>query len=121
MTDRESATFVELRQPTQCALWEHPERATGKFAELFEKIETFEDGSHLTRVLYKCRECSQLYFFEWFEWVDWEDGNDTQYSTLIPVQTSEEIEALKKTDNFDLMRYYPRLHVDGAPAWLGKG
>jgi hypothetical protein len=71
--------------------------------------------------LYKCRECGQLYFFEWWEWVDWEDGNDTQYSTLIPVATVEESETLKKTDSFNLMRYYPRLHVGQGAAWVGKG
>jgi hypothetical protein len=121
MTDGESTT-IELRQPTQCVLWEHPERTAGKFAELFEEVETYEDSSHSMRVLYKCRECGQLYFFEWWEWVDWEDGNDTQYSTLFPVGTVEESETLKKTDSFNLMRYYPRLLVGGASsAWVGKG
>jgi hypothetical protein len=121
MTDRETPTIVELRPPTQCVLWEHPEQTSGKFAELFEKVETYEDSSHSMRVLYKCRECGQLYFFEWWEWVDWEDGNDTQYSTLFPVETVEESEKLKTTDSFNLMRYYPRLHVGGGAAWVGKG
>jgi hypothetical protein len=97
------------------------ERASGKFAELFETVETYEDSSHSTRVLYKCRECGQLYFFEWWEWVDWEDGNDTQYSTLFPVETVGESETLQKTDSINLMRYYPRLHVSGSSsAWVGK-
>jgi hypothetical protein len=119
MPDGESTT-IALRQPTQCVLWEHPERTSGD--ELLEEVETYEDSSHSMRVLYKCRECGQLYFFEWWEWVDWEDGNDTQYSTLFPVGSVEESEALKKTDSFNLMRYYPRLYMGGASsAWVGKG
>jgi hypothetical protein len=121
MADEGATTIIELQQPTHCVLWEHPERADGKFTELFEKMETFVDGSHLTRALYKCRECGHLYFFEWFDWVDWDNDNDRDYSTLIPVRTLEEIETLKKTDNFNLMRYFPRLHLDGVPTWVGKG
>jgi hypothetical protein len=75
----------------------------------------------LERSLFKCRECGQLYFFEWNEWVDWDEGNDTSYSTLIPVQTKEEVEALKATSIFTLMTYFPRLHLDGKATWVGKG
>ena len=42
------------------------------------------------------------------------------YTTLIPVQTKEEIEALKETDIFTLMTYFPRLQLDGTPKWMGK-
>jgi hypothetical protein len=76
--------FVQLPPPTACALWEHPERAGRKFAEIFEEVESYEDSSHLSRALYKCRECGQQYFYEWYEW---DGGNDSNYSTLIPVQT----------------------------------
>lgn len=110
----------ELRHPIQCLLWEHPERAKVKFSEIFDQVEEYEDSSHLNRALYKCKECGQLYFFEWYEWVDWDEGNDKSYSTLIPVQTPQEIEALKETSTFDLMTYYPRLHLDGQPSWNGK-
>jgi hypothetical protein len=116
----ESFASVELRHPTQCELWEHPERAARKFSEIFETVEDYEDSSHLNRSLYKCKECGQLYFFEWNEWVDWENGDDRSYSTLVPVQTPEEIEALKQTSTFTLMCYYPRLHLDGQPRWNGK-
>ena len=55
------------------------------------------------------------------EWVDWDKGNDKQYSTLVPVQTSEEIAALKRTSTFTLMTYFPRLQFDGRePKWIGK-
>jgi hypothetical protein len=122
VTELELSTFVQLPPPAACALWEHPERAGGKFAEIFEEVESYEDSSHLSRALYKCRECGQLYFFEWYEWVDWDGGDDRSCSTLIPVQTPEQLEALKQTDMFGLMRYYPRLHLDGGtPVWNGKG
>jgi hypothetical protein len=70
--EEEPNTFVQLPPPTACALWEHPERAGGKFSEIFEEVESYEDSSHLPRALYKCRECGQQYFYEWYEWVDWD-------------------------------------------------
>jgi hypothetical protein len=111
---------VNLGHPTQCVLWEHPERISRKFLEIFDEIECYEDSSHLTRSLYKCKECGQLYFHEWYEWVDWEDGNDKMYTTLIPVQTPEEIQTLKETDTFMLMTFFPRLQLDRSPKWIGK-
>ena len=92
VTEPESVKIVRLRRPTQCILWEQPNGISGKFSEIFDEIECYEDSSHLTRSLYKCKECGQLYFHEWYEWVDWEDGNDKMYTTLVPVQTTEEIE-----------------------------
>jgi hypothetical protein len=80
VAEEEAIRIVKLRQPTECALWEHPERINGKFGEFLEEVEAYEDTSHLTRSLYKCRECGQLYFHEWYEWVDWDEGNDKQYS-----------------------------------------
>ena len=121
MTDQEPVRIVQLRHPTQCVLWENPGRVAGEFAEFFEEIESYEDSNHLTRSLYKCRECGQLYFHEWYEWVDWDQGNDKQYSTLVPVQTQDEIAALKQTTIFTLMCYFPRLQFDRAkPEWICK-
>jgi hypothetical protein len=121
MTEEDATDFVQLRPPTQCAMWERPELALGKFSQTFEMVEEYEDDSHLSRSLWKCRECGQLYFREWYEWVDWDEGNDKIYVTLIPVQTPEEIAALKQTTTFTLMRYYPRLQLDkGNPVWIGK-
>jgi hypothetical protein len=52
--------------------------------------------------------------------VDWKEGNDKMYTTIVPVQ-EEDVEALKSTDPFNLMRYFPRLHLDGGrPTWFGK-
>jgi hypothetical protein len=92
------------------------------FAQAFEVVESYENSSHLSRSLYKCGECGQLYFYEWYEWVDWKHGNDKQYSTFVPVQTAEEITALKQTDTLSLLRFFPRLQWDGSKiGWIGKG
>jgi hypothetical protein len=92
------------------------------FAACLERIESYEDSSHLVRGLYKCRECGQLYFYEWYEWVDWDDGDDRHYTTLIPVQTEAEIEALKQESTPGLLRYSPRMQLDGGKiVWVGKG
>jgi hypothetical protein len=120
ITMTEPIPMVQLNPPTGCVLWDHPERLAGRFSELLEEVEAYEDSSHLTRSLYKCRECGQLYFHEWYEWVDWDQGNDKQYSTLVPVQTQEEIAALRETNVFTLMTYFPRLNFNGTPKWVGK-
>ncbi len=121
MTEEEPSEIVHLHEPTGCLLWEQPDRISGSFGELFDEIESYEDSSHLTRSLYKCRECGQLYFHEWYEWVDWKDGNDKMYTTLIPVKTQAEIEALKQTDTFSLLMYFPRSQFDGGkPRWMCK-
>jgi hypothetical protein len=122
MTEEEPPQIVHLQNPTGCSLWADPDRiVSSKFSELFDEVESYEDSSHLTRSLYKCRDCGQLYFHEWYEWVDWKDGNDKMYTTLIPVQTQAEIEALKQTNNFTLLTYFPRLQWDGGkPRWMGK-
>ena len=116
----EPTSIVQLNPPTGCVLWDHPERLAGRFSDLLEEVEAYEDSSHLTRSLYKCRECGHLYFHEWYEWVDWDEGNDKQYSTLVPVRTQEEIAALRETNVFTLMTYFPRLNFNGTPKWVGK-
>ena len=121
MADEDPTNFIQLRQPTQCAMWERPELALGKFSQTFEMVEKYEEESHLSHSLWKCQECGQLYFHEWYEWVDWEEGQDKTYVTLIPVQTPEEIAALKQTTILTLMSYFPRLQLDNRKAvWIGK-
>lgn len=102
-----------MKNPTQCVLWENPELIRqDTMKDRFELLDTYEDDSHLRRYLLKCRECGQRYFFEFYEEVDWVGGNDSQYSTYIPVETDDEVEKLKKTDQFQLLQFYPRLQVD---------
>lgn len=115
-----------MKAPTQCVLWEHPERI--EMPEQFEHLATYEDDSHLIRRLLKCRECGQCYFYEFYEEIDWENGNDPQYRTYIPVETEEEIEELKKSSSFELLRFTPRLQRDfpkeadkpSKSCWIGK-
>lgn len=66
MTEPEPIEIVNLRNPTQCILWEHPDRISCKFSEILEEVESYENSSRLTHSLYKCRECGQLYFHEWY-------------------------------------------------------
>ena len=49
--EEEPIQIVKLRQPTQCILWEHPGRVAGQFAQAFEVVESYEDGSHLSRFI----------------------------------------------------------------------
>lgn len=117
-----------MKNPTHCAIWEKPELVGGMRDDIFETIETYVDESHLMRHLFRCRECGQLYFHEFYEEIDWESGNDPQYTTYIPVYTNEEIEQLKKSSQFELMQFGPRLQKDfpkeakqpTAWYWLGK-
>jgi hypothetical protein len=121
VTEEKPPKIVHFHEPTQCVLWEQPDYIAGNFAKLLDEVESYEDSSHPIRSLYKCRECAQLYFHEWYEWVDWDEGNDKMYTTLVPVQTTAEIEALKHTNNFTLLMYFPRLQLDGdKPKWMGK-
>ena len=101
-----------MRNPTQCAVWKHPEIATRPLAEGFESVETFVFESHFWRYLLRCRECGQLYFFEFVEEVDWANGDDAQFTTYIPVDTPDEIESLKNATPSELMGFFPRLHKD---------
>jgi hypothetical protein len=117
-----------MKVPTGCTLWNEPERILNATAEgRFETVETFVDENHCHRSLLKCRECGQLYFFEFYEEIDWAGGNDPQYCTYIPVDTHEEISALKKTDRWGILMFAPRLQKDWPRDaekpkvyWIGK-
>lgn len=121
----EGQTERTLHHPTQCVLWREPERIASPDAQRFELLEDFVESSHWDRTLLKCRECGQLYFFEFHETIDWEGGDDAQHTTYIPVQTQEEIEALKQAS--DLSLFSPRLRSERPPGataatirWIGK-
>ena len=116
-----------MKPPTQCVLWEQPQLIDAPMQERFERLEIFEDDGHLWRYLLKCRECGQLYFFEFYEEIDWADGSDPQYVTFVPVETAEEIEALKQTTPFGLLACAPRLQkrfpkgaASATLGWVGK-
>ncbi len=78
----------------------------------FDVIKTFEEDSHLSRRILKCKRCGQLYFYEFYEEIDWKEGNDSQYCTYIPIETVEEAEELNKKSQFALLGVVPRLQDD---------
>jgi len=108
-------------------LWENPDLVAGSQTDLFKRVKTFADDSHLVRHLLECRQCGQLYFFEFYEEIDWEDGNDPQYQTYIPVETEAEIEILRNATSSELFKFSPRLQRDfpkeaqeATARWIGK-
>jgi hypothetical protein len=40
MTDRDPITFIQLRRPTQCVLWEHLDRVVSAFGEMFGAVDS---------------------------------------------------------------------------------
>lgn len=116
-----------MKKPTQCVLWEKPELIDASMKDRVELVETYVDDSHLWRRLLKCRECGQLYFYEFYEEIDWVGGDDAQYVKYIPVETLDEIEALKKASILEIFGFLPQLRKDfptGAKkasiSWIGK-
>jgi len=101
-----------MKEPTDCILWNEPEKITSETFDGFDVVEKYVDTSHWERSLLKCRGCGQLYFHEFYEEVDWEDGEDPQYWTYIPVESDEEIALLKKTTYLELLQCFPRLQKD---------
>jgi hypothetical protein len=116
-----------LKAPTQCVLWERPDLIDAPLREHFELVEEYEHESHFWRYLLKCHECGQLYFFQFYEEIDWVDGRDPHDVVFIPVETSEQVEALKATSVVGVLRFSPRLHRTYAKDaekietyWIGK-
>jgi hypothetical protein len=105
----DSKIAVAKRTPTNCVLWENPERVK----ELpFERIKRYVDDGHFIRDLIKCPECGQLYFKEFVEEIDWVHGNDPQYRTYIPVRDESEADELNKLDMFEVLKRSPQLRCD---------
>jgi hypothetical protein len=44
--------------------------------------------------------------------IDFVGGNDAQYRTYVPVENDAEIEALKATSQYELLKFFPRLQLD---------
>jgi len=99
--------------PAQCHLW-RKERVTSEDLNSrgFERVKVYEDDSHFSRDLRRCRECGQLYLFEFYETIDWEHGNDPQYLIYLPVDSVEEADALAGETLFSILSHAPRLQSD---------
>ena len=99
-----------MRTPVQCLYWKQPELAFGSpMVEKFRVVERLLYDEHWRRYLLTCKECGQRYFYEFYEEVDWSRGEDAQRVTLIPVETEDETETVKRTPPSELHRFSPRL------------
>ena len=120
-------SITQLRQPTQCHLWQSENLRPQDVDEALEVIKTLADESHYSMHLRKCRTCGQLYADVWYEIVDWDEGKDQMFSFYIPVQTDAEVEQLKRASpmSLDLLDFFPRINEDRQGgtrkvAWIGK-
>lgn len=106
-----------MKPPTQCALWSKPELVYDP--NFSEQVEVFGDEEHWTRDLRRCRECGQLYIHDFYEEINFSGGDDWQYVSWVPVETKEDIDALKDVRPYELMRFYPHLIKDaGKAGWI---
>jgi hypothetical protein len=97
-------------RPLKCILWRDPKRV--RDASFFETLQVYEDDSHFRRVLLKCKECAQLYFYELLEYVDYTDGEDPQYRKYIPVMSGKDAVMLSSLPCGDVARCTPAIHSD---------
>jgi hypothetical protein len=105
----------QVKAPTQCALWETPQLISNP--NFFEFLENFGEEEHWSRNLLKCRECGQRYIRDYYEEVNFDGGDDWQFANYIPVETTEDIETLKKGSMQEIALSLPRLKEERATAW----
>lgn len=108
-----------------CDLWTGPEAVLADRDGRFERIATYESGSHREQALLRCACCGRLYLHEYRDDIDWEGGDDPSWETFVPVQDEAEAVRLLR-DPAGLMRTEPRLHHDrptggrARTAWTGR-
>src|SRR5690242_11136001 len=106
-----------MKPPTQCALWKTPQLINDQ--SFLEGLETFSDEEHFREFLLKCHECGQLYYYLFYEETNFSGGEDTLEVNYIPVESDEEIEALKKARLWEIHSVFPRLVKDsGRAVWV---
>jgi hypothetical protein len=114
--------------PIKCSLWQKKNLVPEDLEQdHFEILKEYTNDSHLGRLLIKCKECGQLYFYEFYEVVDFDKGNDSQYVTYIPIISIENADQMAKMTPFELLLFSPRLQRDipikaDSPEihWIGK-
>ena len=107
-----------MKAPTRCALWLKPELVYDP--NFFEQMEVFGEEEHWLRDLRRCRECGQLYIHDFYEEVNFSGGEDWQSVTYVPVETKEDIDAVKDVMAYQVSRFYPHLAKDmsaGTARW----
>lgn len=89
---------MKILEPTGCVYWTKPELAfrPGRTLDQFETIETLERNMHELKQLLKCRECGQQYFYEFWEEMHFDGRDDSQFVTLVPVESAGDVEFLSK-------------------------
>lgn len=90
-----------------CKLYTDTEYAKTVRMDMFEIVKRFLDSDRSKKLLLKCKECGQLYYYEMEESIDWVNGNDPIYRTYYPVDSLEQVEEGK-------FAQFPRLQYD----WL---
>lgn len=120
---------IRLKEPVQCHLWQKEDLTSEDLDSptAFESLCTFVDDSHMTRMLLRCKQCGQLYFYEFYEVIDWKEGNDSQYRTYFPIESEKTAEEMSKMTPIGLLLYFPRLQDDfpeeaehPSVRWIGK-
>ena len=100
--------FVNLAViPSDCKLWNQEKPDPN-----LENIKKYVDESSFRRILKKCIECGQLYFYEMLEFIDWEDGEDPMYRTYVPVATEADADTLAAVTQVELCSHVPQIRYD---------
>ena len=104
-------TELKAIKPNKCHLWTKGSLAVEELR--FRIVEAYAESSHFYRRLLACEDCGQRYYHEWYEQIDWNEGNDSQYTTFIPIEpTRTLIDELNKASPFELLQLRPRLQID---------
>ena len=102
---------IQTAHPTECILWKTRNLSIDQVRGSFECVKTFEEESHLTRRMLRCKECGHVYFYEFYEEVDWSEGKDAQYITWIPVDDVESAQELSKLSSYEILSF-PSIRYD---------
>ena len=102
---------IGTSRPSECVLWQSDNLSIEQLRQIFEKVTSYEDDSHLIRTLLRCKECGHLYFHEFYEEIDWSEGKDAQYITWIPVDDMESGGELSRLSPMALLDY-PSIRYD---------
>ncbi len=114
--------YVRLKEPTQCHLWQKETLTIDDVIPVdnFDTVSTLFESSHLDRLILKCKQCGQLYFYETYEVVNY-DRDDDIYSCFIPIEI-DDVSKLDGRTPIELLGAVPRLQWDGWDniRWIGK-
>lgn len=94
---------IIIQKPEKCHLWTS-DLTKELLYNSFDTIKIYEDSSHLTRTLKKCKKCGQLYFYEFYEIMNF-DRDDDQYISYIPVDCEKTADKLNELSQMELTSY----------------